>query len=89
MAQFKTLHDLYRFPGCVPLSHVYGIFGDPMAVVISLRRRRKKRLAVFVVAPILVTTTKDLGVSAISPVGTNASTSSLLCVVSSALSVAA
>ncbi len=42
MAIFKLLHDLYRFPGFVPLAQVRGLFGDPHAVVITLRRRRKK-----------------------------------------------
>ena len=43
MAKFKLLHDLYRFPGFVPLPRVRGVFGDPWAVVITLQRRRKKR----------------------------------------------
>ena len=42
MANFKQLHDLYRFPGFVPRPHIRGIFGEPMAVVISLKRCRKK-----------------------------------------------
>ena len=45
MANFKQLRDLYRFPGFVPLDRVRGIFGDHKAVVISLRRVRKKRPA--------------------------------------------
>ena len=45
MARFKLLHDLYRFPGFVPRSHIHGIFGDPFAAVISLRRCKKKRRA--------------------------------------------
>ncbi len=45
MAHFKHLRDLYRFPGFGPGHHIRGVFGDPMAVVISLRRRRKKRFA--------------------------------------------
>jgi hypothetical protein len=36
---------LYRFPGFEPLATLRGVFGDPMAVVVALRRRRKKRLA--------------------------------------------
>jgi hypothetical protein len=44
MAKFKQLQDLYRFPGFVPQPTIRGIFGDPLAVVITLRRRRKKRL---------------------------------------------
>ena len=29
MAKFKLLHDLYRFPGFVPLPRIRGVFGDP------------------------------------------------------------
>jgi len=36
---------LYRFPGFEPVATLRGVFGDPMAVVVTLRRRRKKRLA--------------------------------------------
>ena len=42
MAIFKLLHDLYRFPGFVPLAQVRGLFGDPHAVVITLRAPPKK-----------------------------------------------
>ena len=43
MGKIKRLQDVYRFPGFVPLAQVRGVFGDPYAVVITLRRRRKKR----------------------------------------------
>jgi hypothetical protein len=42
MANFSRLHDLYSFPGFTPAATVRGVAGDPYAVVISLRRRRKK-----------------------------------------------
>jgi hypothetical protein len=42
MGKLKRLQDIYRFPGFVPKAEVRGIFGDPYAVVITLRRRRKK-----------------------------------------------
>jgi len=42
MGKIKRLQDVYRFPGFVPLAQVRGVFGDPYAVVITLRRRRKK-----------------------------------------------
>ena len=43
MGKLKRLQDIYRFPGFVPKAEVRGIFGDPSAVVITLRRCRKKR----------------------------------------------
>ena len=46
MGKIKRLQDVYRFRGFVPLAQVPGIFGDPYAVVITLRRRRKKHSAV-------------------------------------------
>jgi hypothetical protein len=72
MANFKALHDLYRFPGFTPLATIRGRFGDPLAVVISLQRRGKKRFAAFAVAPITAITINDPGISAISPVATSA-----------------
>lgn len=42
----RQLRDTYRFPGFVPLTQVVGVFGDSHAVVVSLRRRRKKQSAV-------------------------------------------
>jgi len=71
MAKFKLLHDLYRFPGFVPLAGIRGIFGEPLAVVIPLKRRRKKRFVAAVERCITATTTNDLDGYAISPVATN------------------
>ena len=45
MQKLRGLKDEYRFPGFVPLSVVKGVFGDPRAVIISLRRCRKKHAA--------------------------------------------
>jgi hypothetical protein len=42
MAQFTQLRDHYAFPGFRPAAHIHGIFGDPYAVIIPLRRLRKK-----------------------------------------------
>jgi transposase len=42
MATIKRLRDLYGFPGFVPLPRIRGIFADPLAVVITLQRRREK-----------------------------------------------
>jgi len=39
----RPLRDAYRFPGFVPESTVRGIFGDPKARVVGVRRRRKKQ----------------------------------------------
>jgi len=78
MAKFKLLADLYRFPGFAPLAHLQGVFGEPGSVLLTLRRRRKKRCVVSAARRTAVTTTSDLGESAISPVATNASTSSSL-----------
>jgi|tagenome__1003787_1003787.scaffolds.fasta_scaffold20246888_1 hypothetical protein len=44
MANFSRLRDLYAFPGFVPAATIRGLFGDPYAVVVALRRRRKKRV---------------------------------------------
>ena len=42
MSKIKHLHDIYKFTNFLPESSVKGIFGDPMALVICLRRRQKK-----------------------------------------------
>jgi hypothetical protein len=89
MAKFKRLRDLYRFPGFAARSQVHGLFGDPLAVVITLQRRRKKRPAASAVAPITDTTTSGLGMCAISPVATGVFTCTFFYAVSNVLSVAA
>jgi len=75
MARFKLLQDLYRFPGFVPQDRIRGLFGDPHAVVITLKRRRKKRFAISVVSPTGPSTTSGPAASATSPVATSGSTS--------------
>jgi hypothetical protein len=45
MKKYKRLWDVYRYPGFTPASIVHGLFGDPRALVIRLRRRGKKRYA--------------------------------------------
>ena len=75
MAKFKQLHDLYRFPGFVPLPRIQGVFGDPRSVLITLQRRRKKLCAAFAVKATSLTTTNDHDVLGISPVATSVSTS--------------
>ena len=48
MPSTRQLRDVYRFPGFEPSARVHGIFGDSHAVVVTLKRRRKKRRAGFV-----------------------------------------
>ena len=74
MAKLKRLLDIYRFPGFVPRPKVHGLFGDPLAVVISLRRRRKKRAAVSAVRLATRITTSGHAASETCPVATSAST---------------
>lgn len=45
---FKLL-DRYTFPGFRPLPHIFGVFGDRMARVITFFRIQKKQSAVNVV----------------------------------------
>lgn len=73
MAKFKLLQDLYRFPGFVPQARIRGLFGDRHAVVITLKRRRKKRSALSAERSIGPSTTSAPVVSAISPVATSGS----------------
>jgi len=73
MAKFKQLRDVYRFPGFDPQAKVRGLFGDPLAVVVTLRRRRKKRCAAPVLNRIERITTSGSDAPGISPVATGAS----------------
>lgn len=83
MAKVKLLQDLYRFPGFVPHSRVRGVFGDSLAVVITLQRRRKKHSVASAAKPIAAITTSDPDGSAISPAATNVSTWPSPCAASS------
>jgi hypothetical protein len=74
MAQFKQLHDLYRFPGFVPQTKIRGVFGDPLAVVVTLQRRRKKRFAAPAGKDLGPSTTSGPAGPAISLVATSGST---------------
>ena len=75
MAKFKQLRDLYRFPGFIPSQHIRGVFGDPMAVVVSLKRCRKKRFAASAGKPPSATTISDPDAFAIFRAATDASVS--------------
>lgn len=58
MAQFTQLRDFYSFPGFTPQSTVRGVFGDPYAAVITLRRRPQKHSADNAVSLIVRSTIK-------------------------------
>ena len=66
MAQFTQLRELYAFPGFAPAAHIHGVFGDPYAVVIPLRRRLKKQPVESVAPSITPSTINPHAVSAIS-----------------------
>lgn len=74
MANFTHLRDLYAFPGFVPNTLIHGVFGDPFAAVIPLRRLRKKRPAERVAPSLTPSTIKPLVRSAISIAADDAST---------------
>ncbi len=66
------LPDTYRFPGFRPEAVVRGIFGDPKARIVALRRRRKKRSVAFAVNRAEVSMIASYGGSATSPAATPA-----------------
>jgi hypothetical protein len=76
VANFNQLRDLYTFPGFVPTTHIHGVFGDRYAVVIPLRRLRKKHSAGNAAPAIALSTIRPLARSAISTVAGDGSTSS-------------
>jgi hypothetical protein len=61
MGKKKRLLDEYQFPGFRPRSKIQGIFGDPKARVIRLKRTPKKLPAVAVARCIGVITTRQCG----------------------------
>ena len=81
MKKLRRLQDEYRYPGFVPTMAVKGVFGNPMAVVIALRRCRKKRLAAAVVSPVGRSMTDVHERLAICPVVTSEFISRSICVV--------
>jgi hypothetical protein len=60
MKHLKRLQELYAFPGFIPQATVRGLFGDSWAVVLTLKRLRKKRPVASVAKFIAATTTKLL-----------------------------
>jgi hypothetical protein len=75
MANFSRLRDLYSLPGFTPAASIRGVFGDPYAVIIDLRRRRKKRTAAIAAPAIAPSTIKLLDAFATSIAAADASTS--------------
>jgi hypothetical protein len=82
--RLRRLSDAYAFPGFRPLPTVQGVFGDPKARVITLKRRSKKRSAAAVVERTWAGTTDARGAFAICPVATRASIWNSMCVESCA-----
>ena len=74
MAQFTSLRDFYAFPGFTPAATVHGVFGDPYATVLTLRRRPQKRSAVNAVSLTAPSTIKPFARCAISIAAGDAST---------------
>jgi hypothetical protein len=66
MSIHTQLRDLYSFPGVRPATHIHGLFGDPYAVAIPLRRLSKKRPAESVAPSTATSMTRLLATSAIS-----------------------
>lgn len=70
MRKHKRLWDAYCFPGFSAEHTLSGIFGDPRARVIGLKRRGKKLFVAPVVASIIPTTTAKPAEFATCPVET-------------------
>lgn len=68
MEKKRRLLDEYRFPGYSQRAKIKGIFGDPKARVIRLKRTQKKRYAGVVERFIGVNTTRRSVGSGIYPV---------------------
>lgn len=79
MAQFTSLRDFYAFPGFTPNATIQGVFGDPFAAVVTLRRRPKKLSAANAAFPIAPSTTRPSAGSATSIAAAVASTSNSPC----------
>lgn len=58
MSKKRSLLDEYQFPGFRPKAGIQGVFGDPKARVIRLKRMQKKRFVDVVALFIEVITTK-------------------------------
>ena len=67
----RRLRDTYRFDDFKPQARVRGAFGDPLARIVRLTRRRKKRPAGIAVKFTAVTTTINFESSVISRAATH------------------
>jgi hypothetical protein len=74
MGKKRRLQDEYQFPGFRPMSKIQGVFGDPKARVIRLKRSQKKRHVVVAALCIGVITTRQFDGYGICPVGMHGST---------------
>jgi hypothetical protein len=45
MKKVRTLRELFSFPGFYALSRLEGVFGDPKARIVELKRQKKERYA--------------------------------------------
>ena len=61
----RSLKELLSVPGFVALAKLKGIFGDPKARVVQLRRRKKQPFAQIVGSPARGVTTGERAVYAI------------------------
>ena len=73
----RSLRDSYLFEGFTPSVTVKGMFGDPVARVITLKRRSKKRCVALAVGSSAAGMTARFGGYAICPAVMHASTLSL------------
>ena len=73
MSKYKRLTDAYQFPGFQPQLRVVGVFGDPKARVIRLKRVEKKHVVQTVVGSIEASMTTKSDVYGIFPVETQES----------------
>ena len=74
MKKSKRLQDAFQFEGFIPLARLRGVFGDPLARVITLQRRGKKRSAVAVAWSFGPSTTEERDLSGTKAAVTIAST---------------
>jgi hypothetical protein len=56
MENLRHLRDAYRFPGLEPAASVHDYPGEAHAIVLPLRRRRKKRFVASADKPMPATT---------------------------------
>jgi hypothetical protein len=73
MKKPKRLLDAYWFEGFIPLARIRGVFGDPLARIITLQRRGKKQSAAAVGVFFGPTTTEKRGSSGTKVAETTAS----------------